>query len=71
MRRLDPSFREKPLGYRSFSDFLKANEDVVELEESGHERLVRAKEQPAPAKKTTKGRRRAGSGSGSSKDSGK
>lgn len=42
MRRMDPSFREKALGHRSFSDFLKANSDIAELSETGHERLVRA-----------------------------
>ncbi|PRI11502.1 NYN domain-containing protein [Leucobacter massiliensis] len=46
MRRMDPSFSEKALGFRSFSDFLKSRSDVVELEESGHERLVRLAEQP-------------------------
>lgn len=45
MRRMDPSFNEKALGFRSFSDFLKSRSAVVELEESGHERLVRFKEQ--------------------------
>lgn len=44
MRRIDPSFREKALGYRSFSDFLKSRDDVAELSEEGHERLVRLKE---------------------------
>lgn len=45
MRRMDPSFNEKTLGFRTFSDFLKSRADVVELEESGHERLVRLKDQ--------------------------
>lgn len=44
MRRMDPSFSEKELGFRSFSAFLKANDQIVELEETGHERLVRARE---------------------------
>ncbi|MFC7374699.1 MULTISPECIES: NYN domain-containing protein [unclassified Brachybacterium] len=44
MRRMDPSFSEKALGFRSFSDFLKANSDIAVLEETGHERLVRAKD---------------------------
>jgi uncharacterized LabA/DUF88 family protein len=66
MRRLDPSFREKALGFRSFTDFLKANEDVVELEESGHERMVRPREQePAPKQTKAKGRHR-NTGGGSS-----
>lgn len=42
MRRMDPSFSEKALGFRSFSDFLKANSDIAQLEETGHERLVRS-----------------------------
>lgn len=45
MRRMDPSFSEKALGFRSFSDFLKSRSDVVELEETGHERLVRLADQ--------------------------
>ncbi|WP_164234481.1 NYN domain-containing protein [Microbacterium hydrocarbonoxydans] len=44
MRRMDPSFSEKALGYRSFSDFVKSREDIAELEETGHERLVRLRE---------------------------
>ncbi|MFV0434829.1 MAG: NYN domain-containing protein [Leucobacter sp.] len=45
MRRMDPSFNEKALGFRTFSDFLKSRSDVAELEESGHERLVRLRDQ--------------------------
>lgn len=44
MRRMDPSFSEKALGFKSFSDFLKANSDIAQLEETGHERLVRSTE---------------------------
>lgn len=47
MRRMDPSFSEKALGYRSFSDFLKSREAIAELEETGHERLVRLREPAA------------------------
>jgi uncharacterized LabA/DUF88 family protein len=47
MRRMDPSFSEKALGYRSFSDFLKSRENIAELEETGHERLVRLREPAA------------------------
>lgn len=46
MRRMDPSFNEKALGFSSFSDFLNSRSDVAELEEEGHERLVRLREQP-------------------------
>jgi NYN domain/OST-HTH/LOTUS domain len=41
MRRMDPSFSEKALGYRSFSDFVKSREAVAELDESNPARLVR------------------------------
>ncbi|MGA8126118.1 MAG: NYN domain-containing protein, partial [Mycobacterium sp.] len=41
MKRMDPSFSEKSLGFRSFSDFLRARTDVVELDESSTTRLVR------------------------------
>ncbi len=44
MRRMDPSFSEKALGYRSFSDFLKSRDAITELEETGHERLVRLRD---------------------------
>lgn len=44
MRRMDPSFSEKGLGYRSFSDFLKSRDEMAELEETGHERLVRLRD---------------------------
>ena len=44
MRRMDPSFSEKALGYRSFSDFLKSRDQIAELEETGHERLVRLRD---------------------------
>lgn len=45
MRRMDPSFNEKSLGYRSFSEFLRSRAEIAELEESGHERLVRLRDQ--------------------------
>lgn len=44
MRRMDPSFSEKSIGFKSFNDFLKGNAEIAELEESGHERLVRARD---------------------------
>lgn len=47
MRRMDPSFSEKALGYRSFSDFLKSRDGIAELEETGHERLVKLREPTA------------------------
>jgi len=41
MKRLDPAFNEKALGHRSFTDFIKANPTIVELDESSQTRLVR------------------------------
>jgi hypothetical protein len=41
MKRMDPSFSEKSLGFRSFSDFLRSRSDVVELDESSRTRMVR------------------------------
>lgn len=41
MKRMDPSFSEKSLGFRSFSDFLRSRSDLVDLDESSTTRLVR------------------------------
>jgi len=41
MRRMDPSFSEKALGYRSFSDFVKSRDAVAELDETDPVRLIR------------------------------
>jgi len=41
MKRMDPSFSEKALGFRSFSDFLRSRSDTVELDESSTTRLVK------------------------------
>jgi uncharacterized LabA/DUF88 family protein len=41
MKRMDPSFSEKSLGFRSFSDFLRSRSDVAELDESSTTRMVR------------------------------
>ena len=41
MRRMDPSFSERALGYRSFSDFVKSREGIAELDETSPARLVR------------------------------
>jgi hypothetical protein len=45
MKRMDPSFSEKSLGFRSFSDFLRSRSDTVELDESSTTRLVRLRTQ--------------------------
>ena len=47
MRRMDPSFNEKPLGYRSFTEFLASHGDLVELEENGPQRLIRLRPEAA------------------------
>ena len=41
MRRMDPSFSERALGYRSFSDFVKSRSAVAELDEASTARLIR------------------------------
>ena len=41
MKRMDPSFSEKSLGFKSFSDFLRSRADAVELDESSTTRLVK------------------------------
>jgi uncharacterized LabA/DUF88 family protein len=41
MRRMDPSFSERALGYRSFSDFVKSRNAIAELDETNPARLVR------------------------------
>jgi uncharacterized LabA/DUF88 family protein len=41
MKRMNPSFSEKSLGFKSFSDFLRSRSDIVDLDESSTTRLVR------------------------------
>jgi NYN domain/OST-HTH/LOTUS domain len=41
MKRMDPSFSEKALGFKSFSDFLRSHTDLVDLDETSTTRLVR------------------------------
>ncbi|WP_168626755.1 NYN domain-containing protein [Cryobacterium sp. BB307] len=43
MKRMDPSFQESALGFKSFSEFVKSRADVAELDESNQTRLVRLK----------------------------
>ncbi|MBX8685877.1 NYN domain-containing protein [Mycobacterium sp. 20091114027_K0903767] len=43
MKRMDPSFSEKSLGFKSFSDFLRSRSSVVELDESSTTRMVKLK----------------------------
>ena len=41
MLRMDPSFQESALGYKSFTDFVKSRQNVVELKEEGQLRQLR------------------------------
>ena len=41
IKRMDPSFSEKALGYRSFSDFVKSRPAIAELDESSTARFIR------------------------------
>ncbi|MEN0085095.1 MAG: NYN domain-containing protein [Leifsonia sp.] len=41
MKRMDPSFSEKALGYRSFSDFIKSRSHLVELDDSSTAQMLR------------------------------
>jgi len=41
MKRMDSSFNEKDLGFKSFTDFLKSRNSAVEVDESGQTRKVR------------------------------
>ncbi len=44
MKRLDPAFNEKALGYSTFSKFVKSRANIVELDESTQIHLVRLRE---------------------------
>jgi uncharacterized protein (TIGR00288 family) len=44
MKRLDAGFDEKKIGHKSFTDFVKAQSDIVDLQEDGQARRVRLKE---------------------------
>ncbi|GAB3806333.1 NYN domain-containing protein [Humibacter antri] len=46
IKRMDPSFSEKQLGFRSFSDFIKSRPEIAELDDSSTTQLVRLKPQP-------------------------
>lgn len=50
IKRLNPSFSEKALGFRSFLDFVRGHADLVEIREQGLQRFLRLREPvPAPA----------------------
>jgi NYN domain/OST-HTH/LOTUS domain len=46
MKRMDPSFSEKSLGFKSFSDFLRSRGELVDLDESSTTRMVRLHAEP-------------------------
>ncbi len=48
MKRMDPSFSEKSLGFKSFSDFLRSRSDIVDLDETSTTRLVRLHSDTGP-----------------------
>ncbi|MGB8388768.1 NYN domain-containing protein [Mycobacterium sp.] len=48
MKRMDPSFSEKALGFKSFSDFLRSRSDLVDLDETSTTRMVRLHTDTAP-----------------------
>jgi NYN domain/OST-HTH/LOTUS domain len=48
MKRMDPSFSEKSLGFKSFSDFLRSRSDLVDLDESSTTRMVRLHSDTTP-----------------------
>src|SRR5690606_841761 len=41
MLRMDPTFQEKLLGYKTFTDFLKSRGNVIEVKEEGQLRSAR------------------------------
>jgi uncharacterized LabA/DUF88 family protein len=52
MKRMDPSFSEKSLGFRSFSDFLRSRSDIADLDESSTTRMVRLHKEDDPTSPT-------------------
>ncbi|MFF1634715.1 NYN domain-containing protein [Leifsonia sp. NPDC058248] len=48
IKRMDPSFSEKSLGFRSFSDFLKSRDELVDLDDSTTALLLRSKPRTPP-----------------------
>jgi hypothetical protein len=44
IKRLNPSFNEKSIGFRSFMDFVRANDKQVEIREAGQQRFMRLRE---------------------------
>lgn len=56
MKRLNPSFREKDLGFGTFMDFVRSREGQVEIREEGQERYLRLRPaKPPKGDKAAKG----------------
>lgn len=53
IKRLNPSFNEKSLGFRSFMDFVRGQAEQVEIREEGQQRFMRLRESAAPAESPT------------------
>lgn len=51
MKRLNPSFNEKDLGFSSFMDFVRSREGQVEIREEGQSRSLRLRPAKAPRAK--------------------
>lgn len=60
IKRLDPAFNEKTLGFKSFMDFVRSRSGQVEVREEGLQRFLRLREQkPATAARQKAAPRRA------------
>ena len=44
MLRMDPSFQESALGYKTFTEFVKSRHNIVELREEGQLRMIRLRD---------------------------
>jgi hypothetical protein len=59
IKRMNPSFNEKLLGFSSFTDFIRSRESIAEVKTDGQNRSIRLKgsgpaEPAAPAKKPSR-----------------
>ena len=62
IKRMNPSFNEKLLGFKTFTDFVLAHDEIAEVKVEGSQRSVRKREAPAaepepPAKAAPRSRR--------------
>ncbi len=49
IKRMNPSFNEKLLGFSSFTDFIRSRESIAEVKTDGQNRSIRLKPEEAPA----------------------